>query len=145
MVRGYNIEIWYRNTASKYSIKIQYRNTASRYDIEIQSSDTTSRYDIEIRQRDTTSKYDIENFNFSMRPMLPLEVVIRSLNFLMMYSKNLFSLLPSKVRFDQRIEGARCARTELHLENLTGFMLAPEVKQLADFGFLPNDRPIKTF
>ena len=30
-------------------------------------------------------------------------------------------------------------------ENLTGFMLAPEVKQLANFGFLPNDRPIKTF
>ena len=64
----------------------------------------------------------------------------------MMYVlQNLFSLLPSKVRFDQRIEGARCARAELHPENLTGFMLAPEVKQLADFGFLPNDRPIKTF
>ena len=62
--------------------------------------------------------------------------------------KNFFSLHPSKVRFDQRIEGhARCARAELqvHPENLTGFMLAPEVKQLADFGFLPNDRPIKTF
>ena len=90
-------------------------------------------------------KGEFENFNFSMRPMLPIKSCYSKSKFSNDVLQNLFSLLPSKVRFDQRTEGARCARAELHPENLTGFMLAPEVKQLADFGFLPNDRPIKTF
>ena len=77
--------------------------------------------------------------------MLPIKSCYSKSKFSDDVLKNLFSLLPSKVRFDQRIEGVRCARAELDPENLTGFMLAPEVKQLADFGFLPNDRPIKTF
>ena len=32
----------------------------------------------------------------------------------------------------------------LYPENLTGYILSPEVKEVAKFGFLPNDRPVKT-
>ena len=80
-------------------------------------------------------KGEIENYSLNLRPMLPIKSCYSKSKFSDDVLQNLFSLLPSKVRFDQRIEGARCARAELHPENLTGFMLAPEVMQLADFGF----------
>ena len=32
----------------------------------------------------------------------------------------------------------------LYPETLTGYILSPEVKEVAKFGFLPNDRPVKT-
>ena len=42
-------------------------------------------------------KGEFENFNLSMRPMLPLKVVIQSLNFLMMYSKTFFHCFHQKL------------------------------------------------
>ena len=65
----------------------------------------------------------------------------------MMYSKTFFHCFHQKLDSikESRVRAAHAQSYSQKTLPLTGFMLAPEVKQLADFGFLPNDRPIKTF
>ena len=66
---------------------------------------------------------------------------------MMMYSKSFFDTMCEKLcTVEVKALFARTCKSAITLypETLTGYILSPEVKEVAKFGFLPNDRPVKT-
>ena len=65
----------------------------------------------------------------------------------MMYSKSFFYAMCQKLcTVEVKVLFAHTCKSAITLypETLTGYILSPEVKEIAKFGFLPNDRPVKT-
>ena len=67
---------------------------------------------------------------------------------MMMYSKLVFNSMCEKLSTVEvkALFARTCNKTAIthYPETLTGYILSPEVKEVAKFGFLPNDRPVKT-
>ena len=65
-----------------------------------------------------------------------------------MYSKSFFNSMCEKLStVEVKALFTRTCKTVIthYPETLTGYILSPEVKEVATFGFLPNDRPAKTY